>query len=90
MAQAANLRPTVAEAISRADAAHARADSAHDRLDGHERLCTQRHDQIAKAIGEVKEELKAQRGLLWGIIMSVAGTALAALMAIVFHAIKLV
>lgn len=89
MSQVAHIRPTVAEALSRADAAHARADAAHDRLDGHERLCTERHIQIAKAIGEVKEEIKGQRALLWGIILSVCSASVAMLVVIIVHAVKL-
>lgn len=69
-------RPSVAEA-------YARAESAHDRIKDHEELCAERYRGILSAITDLKDEAKGQRGLLWGILLSVAGFTLVTLVAVV-------
>lgn len=75
MSGVSQLRPTAADAMVRADAAHAK-------LDAHEDLCAQRYGTISDILVEVKSDLKDQRKLMWGVILSVAGTAILALLGI--------
>lgn len=69
--------------------AHARADSAHQKIDDHEKLCVERYQGILATFTEIKGDIRTQHGLLWGILLAVAGSAMMSIVAIVLKAAHL-
>lgn len=60
------------------------------KIESHEDLCAERYAGIHSTLGELKAAAEKQSTLLWGIVLSVAGSAVLLLVGIVTHALKLV
>lgn len=75
-------RPSIAGAM-------ARADSAHQKIDSHEELCAERYKNILDGMGDLKNGLIAQRTLLQGILLGIAGFAVTTLVAVALFKIGL-
>ena len=82
MSGVAQLRPTVADAMAKAEAVN-------ERVSSHEDICAVRYGQISDILVELKSDIKDQHKLLWGVLLGVAGFVAAVLVAIVLHALKL-
>jgi hypothetical protein len=62
---------------------------AYAKIEAHEDLCAERYRAINETLGELREAAGKQSALLWGIVLSVAGSALLFLVGIVLHALQL-
>lgn len=69
--------------------AYAKAQHAIDKQEAHEDLCAVRYKALEDAIADLKSAVGGQYKLLWGIVLSVGGTALVTLVAVVLRAVKL-
>jgi hypothetical protein len=58
-------------------------------MESHERVCAERYQNINTTLSDLKQDGKDQRKLLWGILLSFAGTIAAALLAVLLHALRL-
>lgn len=69
-------RPTAAVAL-------AVAENAHAKIDSHEAVCAERYANIAATLTALKLDNAAQKNLLQGILLSVAGSAVLLLATVV-------
>lgn len=53
-----------------------RAEAAHDKIDGHERLCAERYQNINKSMDDLKTGLKWLTALLLSVLIAVSGWSL--------------
>lgn len=58
-------------------------------MTAHEELCAERYQTIAAALKDLKDDSKDKTKLLWGVLLSVAGASLLALLAIFLKAADL-
>lgn len=62
---------------------------AYAKIEGHEEVCAERYSSINTTLGKLESAAIRQSALLWGIVLSVGGTAILFLVGIVLHALRL-